>query len=82
MSVDTYFPEPIQLSPDAHGPIIEVQTTEQAARLLEDWPRSRGKWYIAAKRACAAASRGRATPAMARLVFMHAAVEARMSSPF
>ena len=60
MNSRTQFPKPIWLSKGLHGPIVEVDTAERAAELLETWPNGRGKWYIAASRACRAASSGNA----------------------
>lgn len=74
----TQFPKPIWLSKGLHGPVVEVDTAERAAELLESWPNGRGKWYIAASRACRAASSGKASPVMAREMFVQAALEAQL----
>lgn len=74
---DTTFKEPVVLSFPAGS--TTVSSAEEARdALLGAWPNSRGKWYHAARRACASAAEGRTAPHVARRVFIQAAQESRI----
>ena len=74
---DTTFHEPVVLRFPAGN--TTVSSAEEASdALLGAWPNSRGKWYHAARRACASATEGRTSPHIARRVFLQAAQESRI----
>lgn len=72
------FHEPIRLVHGAEARIMEIRTASEAASVLESgWPEARGKWYYAARQACLAAGEGRASPHIARRIFLRAMEESR-----
>jgi hypothetical protein len=71
------FHEPVKLL-QGDARLIEIRDAAQAATTLEnDWPEARGKWYWAARQACRAAGEGRASPHIARRIFLRALEESR-----
>ena len=77
--VDSTFQEPVLLRFGAG--VRAVSSAEEASETLAaSWPSSRGKWYHAARRACASASEGRTPANVARGVFLLAAEESRLNS--
>jgi hypothetical protein len=72
------FHEPVKLLHGDDSRLIEVCDAGQAAMALENgWPEARGKWYWAARQACRAAGEGRASPHVARRIFLRAVEESR-----
>jgi hypothetical protein len=77
--VDSSFQEPVMLHFQA-GVTAVSNAQEASEALVRVWPSSRGKWYHAARRACASATEGRTSPHVARRIFVQAAEESRISS--
>ncbi|WP_187970116.1 DUF982 domain-containing protein [Aquibium microcysteis] len=74
----TLFHEPVRLLQGEDARPLEIHDAVQAAIALEnDWPEARGKWYWAARQACRAAGEGRASPHIARRIFLRALEESR-----
>jgi len=74
---DCNFAEPVVLK---IGPgLTTVSSAQEASEtLIGRWPEARGKWYHAARRACASAVEGRTSPHIARRIFLQAAEESRV----
>jgi len=72
------FHEPVKLLHGNDARPLEIHDASQAAMALENgWPEARGKWYWAARQACRAAGEGRASPHIARRIFLRAVEESR-----
>ncbi|RST85766.1 DUF982 domain-containing protein [Aquibium carbonis] len=72
------FHEPVKLLHGNDARMLEIRDAAQAAMALENgWPEARGKWYWAARQACRAAGEGRASPHIARRIFLRAVEESR-----
>ncbi len=76
--IDSRFHEPVVLRRQA-GTTTVSSASEASAVLVAEWPNSRGKWYHAARRACASATEGRTSPHIARRIFLQAAEESRLN---
>lgn len=75
---DIQFDHPVVLYRD--GAILTVREPSAAsAMLVSSWPKTRGKWYHAANRACLRAVKGLTPPHVARTVFQKAVEESMMN---
>lgn len=76
------FHEPVKLLHGDDARLVEIHDAGQASMALETgWPAARGKWYWAARQACRAAGEGRASPHIARRIFLRAVEESRQCQP-